>query len=246
MVRFLSTLLLGAQLILSAASHSIPNMLPRRSGQHEFPYPVLGTDEPADYATTGYFINHFAISTRNLTASLDFYSRVLGFRKMFTLHVSKKYSITYLAHAHGGKNGTGYQTALELNREKNNAQGLLEIYYLDIPTKNIESSSQHPNTFAHIGLVVPDAQKIQERLETMPDVKIVKKFGEKFTELTDDLVIGPAVGLPPAVVAQLSLEEREAIVQGLESSVDPLIFIVDPDGNFIEIQGEEGADLVQG
>ncbi|KAH7490515.1 hypothetical protein FOMA001_g2277 [Fusarium oxysporum f. sp. matthiolae] len=55
---------------------------------------------------------------------------------------------------------------------------------------NIESSSQHPNTFAHIGLVVPDAQKIQERLETVPDVKIVKKFGEKFTELTDDLVIG--------------------------------------------------------
>ncbi|RBQ65451.1 hypothetical protein FVER14953_12093 [Fusarium verticillioides] len=165
---------------------------------------------------------------------------------MFTLYVSKTYSITYLAHAHGGKNGTGYQTALELNREKNNAQGLLEIYYLDIPTKNIESSSQHPSTFAHIGLVVPDAQKTQERLEAMPDIKIVKKYGEKFTQLTDDLVIGPAVGLPPAVVAQLSLEEREAIVEGLGGGVDPLIFIVDPDGNFIEIQGEEGADLVQG
>ncbi|KAF5559595.1 lactoylglutathione lyase [Fusarium phyllophilum] len=160
MVRFLSTLLLGAQLILSASSHSIPNMVPR-SGQQEYPYPVLGSDDPADYATTGYFINHLAISTRNLTASLDFYSKVLGFRKMFTLHVSKKY-------------------------------------------------------------------------------------GEKFTELTDDLVIGPAVGLPPAVVAQLSLEEREAIVQGLGPRVDPLIFIVDPDGNFIEIQGEEGADLVRG
>ncbi|PNP82657.1 hypothetical protein FNYG_03888 [Fusarium nygamai] len=133
---------------------------------------------------------------------------------------------------------------MELNCEKNNAQGLLEIYYLDIPTKNIESSSQHPNTFAHIGLAVPDAQKTQERLETMPDVKIAKNYGEKFTEITDDLVIGPAVGLPPAVVAQLSLEEREAIVQGLGPSVDPLIFIVDPDGNFIEIQGEEGADLV--
>ncbi|KAH7253519.1 uncharacterized protein BKA55DRAFT_510966 [Fusarium redolens] len=244
MVRLLSILLVGAQLISRVTSHSIPNMVPR-TGQ-EYPYPVLGTDEPADWATTGYFINHFAISTRNLTASVDFYSRVLGFRKMFTLHVSKTYSITYLAHAHGGKNGTGYQTALELNREKNNAQGLLEIYYLDIPTKNIESSSQHPNTFAHIGLVVPDAKAIQERLETMSDVKIVKKYGEKFTELTTDLAVGPAVGLPPAVVSQLSLEEREAIIQGLGPSVDPLIFIVDPDGNFIEIQGQEGADLVQG
>ncbi|KAL9573066.1 hypothetical protein ACKAV7_002751 [Fusarium commune] len=227
MVRLLSTLFLGAQLISCVTSHSIPSIVPR-TGQ-EYPYPVLGTDEPADWATTGYFINHFAISTRNLTASLEFYSKVLGFRKMFTLHVSKTYSITYLAHAHGGKNGTGYQTALELNREK--TLGIMP---------------RHPNTFAHIGLVVPDAQKIQERLETMPDVKIVKKFGEKFTELTDDLVIGPAVGLPPTVVAQLSLEEREAIVQGLGPSVDPLIFIVDPDGNFIEIQGEEGADLVQG
>ncbi|EWG53723.1 hypothetical protein FVEG_12093 [Fusarium verticillioides 7600] len=244
MARYLSTLLFGAQLILSTLSHSIPNLLPR--SEQDYPYPVLGSDEPADYATTGYFLNHFAISTRNLTASLDFYSRVLGFRKMFTLYVSKTYSITYLAHAHGGKNGTGYQTALELNRENNNAQGLLEIYYLDIPTKNIESSSQHPSTFAHIGLVVPDAQKTQERLEAMPDIKIVKKYGEKFTQLTDDLVIGPAVGLPPAVVAQLSLEEREAIVEGLGGGVDPLIFIVDPDGNFIEIQGEEGADLLQG
>ncbi|KAF5692342.1 lactoylglutathione lyase [Fusarium circinatum] len=245
MVRLLPTLLLGARLILRVSSHSIPNMLPR-SGQPQYPYPVLGSGVASDWGTTGYFINHFAISTRNLTASLDFYSGVLGFRKMFTLHVSKQYSITYLAHAHGGKNGTGYQTALELNREKNNAQGLLEIYYLDIPNKNIESSSQHPNTFAHIGLVVPEAQAIQERLEKMPDVKIVKRYGEKFTELTDDLVIGPAVGLPPSVVAQLSLEEREAIVQGLGPSVDPLIFIVDPDGNFIEIQGEEGGDLVQG
>ncbi|KAF5609902.1 lactoylglutathione lyase [Fusarium subglutinans] len=224
MVRLLPTLLLVAQLILSASSHSIPNMLPR-SGQHMYPYLVLGTDSPPDWGTTGYFINYFAISTRNLTASLDFYSRVLGFRKMLTLHVFKTYSITYLAHAHGG---------------------LLEIYYLDIPNKNIESSSQHPNTFAHIGLVVPDAQAIQERLETMPDVKIVKRYGEKFTDITDDLVIGPAVGLPSSVVAQLRLEQREAVVQGLGHSVDPLLFIVDPDGNFIEIQGEEGADLVQG
>ncbi|KAF4947407.1 hypothetical protein FGADI_10478 [Fusarium gaditjirri] len=244
MVRILSALLLGAQLISSVSSHSLPNILPR-SGQQTFPYPVLGTDDPADWATTGYFINHFAISTRNLTASLDFYSKVLGFRQLFTLHVSKVYSITYLAHAHGGKNGTGYQTALELNREKNNAQGLLEIFHLDIPNNNIESSSQHPNTFAHVGLVVPDAQAIQERLQTMPGVKIVKKYGEKFTELTDDLVVGPAVGLPPDAVAQLSLEEREAIVQGLGPSVDPLIFVFDPDGNFIEIQGQEGPGLVE-
>ncbi|KAF4332115.1 lactoylglutathione lyase [Fusarium beomiforme] len=218
-------------------------MRPREA--QEYPYPTLGSDEPADWATTGYFINHLAISTRNLTASIDFYSGVLGLRKMFTLQVSKTYSITYLAHAHGGKNGTGYQTALELNREKNNAQGLLEILYVDIPNQNIESSSQHPNTFAHIGVVVPDIEAMQKRLETMPDVRFIKKYGEKFTEVTNDSEVGPAVGLSPGIVEQLSPEEREAIIQGLGPSVDSLIFIVDPDGNFIEIYPQEGPELVQ-
>ncbi|KAF4456767.1 hypothetical protein F53441_1203 [Fusarium austroafricanum] len=183
--------------------------------------------------------------TRNLTASVDFYSRVLGFRKIFTLQLSKAYSITYLSHQSGGLNRSAYQTTLEMNREKNNAQGLLEIYYVDTSTKNIESASEYPNTFGHIGMVVPDTKGVQERLDTMPDIRFIKKYGEKFVSLDTESVVGPAIGLSSGVVGQLDVEEREAIVRGFGPTVDPLIFLVDPDGNFIEIQPQEGAALVQ-
>ncbi|KAJ4118727.1 hypothetical protein NW768_010787 [Fusarium equiseti] len=241
MVRILSALLVGAQFLSTVTSHSILNMLPREG---QYPYPIVGTDEPANYATTGTFLNHMAINTRNLTASIEFYSKVLGFRKLFTLQITKAFSITYLAHAHGGKNGTGYQTALEMNREKNNAEGLLEICYLDVPVKNIESGAQHPNTFGHIGIVVPDIQALQERLDTMPDVSVLKRFGQPFIELDTKTVVGPAVGLLPDLVEQLDEEERRAIVQNFGQSVEPLIFISDPDGNFIEVQPQESPSLV--
>jgi lactoylglutathione lyase len=240
MIQLLPYFLFGCQLLHSITAHSILNIQ-----EDQYPYPVLGTDEASSISTTGYFVNHFAISTNNLTASVEFYSDVLGFRRLFTLQFSKTYSITYLGHAQGGKNGTGYQTALEMNREKNNAQGLIEIYYVDIPVKNIESASQRANTFGHVGIVVPDTKVLQERLDTMPHINIIKKFGEPFVDLNTDSVVGPAIGLSGSVVAQLSLEEREAIVRGFGNSVDPLIFLTDPDGNFIEIQPQEGAGLVQ-
>ncbi|KAM0217443.1 hypothetical protein ACHAQD_007422 [Fusarium lateritium] len=214
-----------------------------REGQ--YPYPVLGTDEASDISTTGYFVNHLAITTNNLTASIEFYSNVLGFRKLFTLQLSKTYSLTYLGHAQGGRNRTGYQTALEMNREKNNAQGLIEICYVDVPVKNIESASQRANTFGHVGFVVPDTKALQERLDTMPHINVIKKFGEPFVNLDIDSVFGPAVGLSRSVVAQLSLEEREAIVKGFGHSVVPLIYLTDPDGNFIELQPPEGVKLEQ-
>jgi lactoylglutathione lyase len=241
MVRLLSAVLFGAQLFSTVTSHSILGMLPR---QGEFPYPIIGSDIAADSATTGTFLNHMAINTRNLTASIEFYTELLGFRKLFTLQITKTYSITYLAHAQGGRNGTGYQTALEMNREKNNAQGLIEICYVDVPVKNIESGAQHPNTFGHIGIVVPDIQAFQERLDTMPHISVLKRSGEPFVELDPSIVVGPAVGLLPDIVEQLDEEERKAIVKNFGQSVEPLIFIADPDGNFIEVQPQEGAALV--
>ncbi|UZP45368.1 hypothetical protein NXS19_013180 [Fusarium pseudograminearum] len=241
MVRILPAILIGAQLFSTAIPHSIVGMLPREG---QYPYPIVGSDDPANSATLGTFLNHMAINTRNLTASIEFYTELLGFRKLFTLQITKAYSITYLAHAQGGKNGTGYQTALEMNREKNNAQGLLEISYADVPVKNIESGRQHPNTFGHIGIVVPDIQAFQERLDTMPHISVLKRSGEPFVELDPSLVVGPAVGLLPDIVEQLDEEERKAIVQNFGQSVESLIFVADPDGNFIEVQPQEGASLV--
>ncbi|KAL4729696.1 hypothetical protein ACLX1H_004118 [Fusarium chlamydosporum] len=241
MFRFTAAILLVVQLLSTVTSHSVLNI---QSREGQFPYPIIGSDEPADTATLGTFLNHMSINTRNLTASVKFYSEVLGFRKLFTLQISKTYSITYLAHAHGGRNGTGYQTVLEMNREKNNAQGLLEIVYVDIPINKSEFSAPHVNKFGHLGIVVPDTPTFQERLDRMPDVSVLKRYGEAFTELGTDLAVGPAVGLPSAMVEKLDEEEREAIVRGFGESVVPLIFITDPDGNFIEVQPQEGASLI--
>ncbi|KAF9869634.1 lactoylglutathione lyase [Colletotrichum karsti] len=242
MVYLLPTIVVGAQLLTTVLGHALPHFHPRAdNGTIQYPYPELGTDAPADFATNGYFINHLCINVKNLTASVDFYSSVFGLRKLFTLHVTEHYSITYMGHSHGGKNGTGYQTALELNREKNNAEGLIELIHVDVPKNNIESSTQRPNTFAHIGMVVPDIVAMQERLDTLPDVNVVKKRG-------DPVPIGGEVsgasGLHPEALEQLSAEEQEQIKAMLSPVTGPLIFVADPDGNLIEIQPQEGAELV--
>ncbi|KAF4945776.1 hypothetical protein FSARC_14359 [Fusarium sarcochroum] len=235
MVQILPTLLFGAQLLSTVVARSIPDVQPREA--QKYPYPELGSDKPADWATTGYNINHFCLNVKNLTESVEFYSNVFGLRKLFTLQVSKTYSITYMGHSHGGKNGTGYQTAAELNREKNNAQGLIELIHVDVPNNSIEGTHKRPSTFAHIGLVVPDTKKVQERLDTMPHVQVLKKYGHPIDNL--DAVVGPALGLSPEVVAQLDQEEKKTILGGMGPSLVPLIFVVDPDDNFIEIQSQE-------
>ncbi|KAL6923878.1 hypothetical protein FSST1_001152 [Fusarium sambucinum] len=155
-----------------------------------------------------YLSQSYGYNTRNLTVSIEFYTELLGFRKLLTLQITKTYSITYVAHAQGGKNGTGYQTTLEMNREKNNAQGLLEICYVDVPVKNIDSGRQHPNTFGHIGIVVPDIQAFQQRLDKLPHISVLKRSGDPFVEIDPSIVVGPAVGLLPDIVEQLDEEER--------------------------------------
>ncbi|KAF6785741.1 lactoylglutathione lyase [Colletotrichum musicola] len=242
MVRLLPTVLLGAQLLAPVLGHSLPRFQPREGNSTiTYPYPELGTDAPADYATTGYFINHLCITVRNLTESVDFYSGVFGLRKLFTLHVSEHFTITYMGHSHGGKNGTGYQTALELNREKNNAEGLIELIHADVPQKELKSSTEQPNTFAHIGMVVPDIQATRKRLEALPGVEVLKKHG-------DTIPIGgkvaAATGLHPEVISQLSEAELKQISTTLDAANKELIFVADPDGNLIEIQAQEGSELV--
>ncbi|KAF5004154.1 hypothetical protein FDECE_9368 [Fusarium decemcellulare] len=241
MVKLLSTVLLGAQLLTPVLGHAVPHMEPRATnGTIEYPFPEMGTDEPADFATNGYFINHLCITVKNLTASVDFYNSVFGLRKLFTLHVTEHFSITYMGHPHGGKNGTGYQTALEMNREKNNAEGLIELVYADVPVNNIDSSTQRPNTFAHIGIVVPDTEVMQARLDTLPHVEVVKPYGEPIPLGGE---VAGATGLSVEVLAQLSEEEKKAISAVLDPTNLPLIFVADPDGNLIEIQPQEDAAL---
>ena len=143
-----------------------------------------------------------------------------------------------MAHAHGGKNGTGYQTAEAMNREKNNREGLLELVSLSVPGWNLPASSKVPNTFAHIGIVVPDIEATQERLQKM-GANIVKNFGEPM-RLTG--AVANATGFGD--LSELDQEEIDLFLKVMDVSNTPLIFVADPDGNLVEVQGQEGFGLV--
>jgi lactoylglutathione lyase len=86
-----------------------------------------GDDGPADVATTGYFVNHVALLVSNMTATREWYTKVFGMRHIFTVDLSEYYQIMYMGHSQGGRNGTGFQSGAEMNRDKNNMAGLMEF-----------------------------------------------------------------------------------------------------------------------
>ncbi|KAF5677339.1 hypothetical protein FHETE_1851 [Fusarium heterosporum] len=206
----------------------------------KYPEFTLQPNEPSDWATISFSINHLSINTESLTVNLEFYSSFLGLRKLFTLQVSKAYFTTYMGHAHGGRNGTGHQPSLEMNRERNNAQDMIELCYADVPINSTESSSQRAFTFGHIGVIVPNIEVMQQRLDAIPRVSVIKRRGQPLTDLEKNVIVGPSLSLPEESVAQLSQGQRETIVRGIDPTFEPLIFVTDPDGNFIEIQPQEG------
>ena len=193
---------------------------------------TVGADGPADPGTRSFSINHFSLIVHNLTASKEFYGKVLGMRHLFTAHLSPSYSVTYMGHAHGGKNGTGYQTGAELLREKNNAAGMIEFqYFATSQDPGNVATTRRPNTFSHIGLVVPDLKKAQDRMENL-GIKVTKRIGQS------------AEGIPAAEnafgfgdYATKNETERESLIKGQELiGFAQLLLVEDPDGNLIEVQ----------
>jgi lactoylglutathione lyase len=212
-----------------------PKLLSRQASDSgsEYPISIPGDDVPSDPATTGYFINHLCINVRNATKTIDWYNRAFGLRLMFRLQVSEHFSISYMGHSHGGRNGTGYQTSEEITRNKNNVEGLLEILSLEYPGWDLPAGIKMPNTFSHIGMVVPNITDTQVRLEAM-GANIFKKFGEPFT------IEGPfsdATGFTQAGDA-ISKEEIDTIMETLGPGNTPLMFVADPDGTIIEVQNQ--------
>ncbi|VUC25845.1 unnamed protein product [Clonostachys rosea] len=233
----LTATLLVASHMASLTFACSPSTFSTRDNNTTGPPITWGSDTPSDPATLGYFSNHFSINVKNLTATLDFYSRVFGLRHIFTVQASEHLSIAYMGHSHGGRNGTGYQTTAELNRDKNNAAGLVEMIYLDIPDKShLEASSVRTNTFGHIGVIVPDVEAAQARLEAMPDVRILKHVGGP-TESGGEVAM--ANGFPPEAWAQISAEERATIETVLSAINERFIYVADPDGNLIEVQPQD-------
>jgi lactoylglutathione lyase len=236
----LSAVLGIAALLIPAVSACGP--LPRDagsgsgSGSGEYPITTLGP-EGSDPDTTGYSVSHVAFNVRNLTRSLEFYTSVFGLRHMYTVQMTKSYSVTYMAHSSGGKNGTGYQTTEELIRHQHNSQGLVELLYFDVPDNDIPSSSDTPTTLMHIGINVPDIEATQARLEKL-GVAIYKKIGEPFpTE-------GPLMNASAIDPSKLDPEEYQALQAFLAELNKNVIFAADPDGNVLEIMPFVGAAVV--
>ena len=201
-----------------------PNQL-KRSAPEAF---ELGTDGPADPATLGYTVNHFALIVNDIEASMHFYGKVLGMRHIFTYHASPAYEIAYMSYSHGGKNGTGFRSAEELCSEKANIEGLLELLYFK-DSKDLVPSTKRTNTFSHVGLVVPDVRATQARMEKY-GVNVVKRVDEP-AEVAS--VIGTAYGLGE------NPSEANAAAAGIAAlGFNDFLIVTDPHGNLLEIQNQ--------
>lgn len=190
---------------------------------------ALGDDGPADVETLGYTVNHFALLTHNVTATKQFYGKVLGMRTVFSYGAGTPYEVLYMGYSHGGKNGTGFQTGEELFAQKNNIEGMIEFLYVEDcgQTANFTPSTQRINSFSHIGLIVPDINATQARLE---------QYGARILKPANEPISVESSAAKAFGFASNTAAARKALkgVQGI--GFDSFILAADPDGNMLEIQ----------
>jgi lactoylglutathione lyase len=82
-------------------------------------------------------------------------TKVFGLRLVFNYRATRKLCIAYMAHSHGGRNGTGFQTASEMNRDKNNLEGWIERVHYEDTAAALLGSTAKTSTLSYIGLIVP-------------------------------------------------------------------------------------------
>ncbi len=204
------------------------------SSQPQYPCVEPGPDTRPDVATTGYFMNHMALNVNNLTESIHFYTQLLGFQVIFQYRATAKFTIVYMGHSHGGRNGSAYQTVSELNRMKNDMEGLLELIHYDNPDVHLAPSTSVTNTFSHIGIIVSDVNATEVRLRSM-GAKILKGLNASITIESSEEVIR-AYGLGHLLEPQ-NQEEAQEILKGLMATrPENYLFVADPDGNYLEIE----------
>ncbi|KAL4936941.1 hypothetical protein BDV06DRAFT_232915 [Aspergillus oleicola] len=226
----ISKFLLGLSCAVSWATACAPDPSNPLDGLFE-----IGEDGPAPPETLGYFINHVGLLTTKLEPLKHFYRDILGMRLIFDVHLTEEFTITYLGHAQGGRNGTGFQTGEELNRDKNNLAGLLEIVTFNVSDDKLLGSTKRTNTFGHIGLIVPDIVKAQDYLISK-GVEILKPYGEPIETFTGP--VNNAFGIGEYAGAHVAAKQKLMEAQGI-IGLPLLLMIADPDGNLVEIQQQE-------
>ncbi|KAL4950630.1 hypothetical protein BDW69DRAFT_197100 [Aspergillus filifer] len=121
----------------------------------------------------------------------------------------------------GRKKGTGYQTASELLRDKNNSGGLVKLLHFADSDADPVSPFVKTTTLVNLGLVVPNLEEAQKWFEKN-EVTIVKPRGVASLMGDSEAAISFDVG----VEATTNTTEVEAIVKGLKTTgFEDLIFI---------------------
>jgi lactoylglutathione lyase len=113
---------------------------------------------------------------------------------------------------------------------------LIKLLYNSNSTLVPPPSTVRTSTFANVGVVVPDVQAVQDRLEQW-EVGIAKRVGE--TKLPADGAVANAFNIGPASTSNVT--EVEELVKGLVTTdLANLLFAEDPDGNMLEIVARDG------
>jgi len=121
-----------------------------------------------------------------MTETVNFYHDAFGYRLLFNLHISENCALSYIGHANGGRNGSGYQTATEMSQERNNREGLIEL--IELKHWDIPSELKVVNTFSHMGMIVPNLTVTYQELKSM-NANILKVPDETF-ELDEWFALG--------------------------------------------------------
>ncbi|OAQ97257.1 hypothetical protein LLEC1_04949 [Akanthomyces lecanii] len=112
------------------------------------------------------------------------------------------------------------------------------MLWLDVPHRDIASPSERTNGVGHVGVVVPDVEAAQARLDALGSsaVRVLKRVGED-TPKTGPLAVSQ--GFSEDVYAQVPPEEKRAIEAVLNENNRRFIYAQDPDGNILEIQPQD-------
>ncbi|KAJ4349334.1 uncharacterized protein N0V89_007948 [Didymosphaeria variabile] len=235
-------------LFFTSALACSEEIIARQEGNASLPFTYTpGNDPPADPETLSYFVNHVGINVANMTRTSAWYSKVIGMRHIFTVDLPGGFSIMYMAHSQGGRNGTGFQTGAEMQRDKNNMAGMIEFQsYTGSGNGNSTGyeTQAAPRIFSHHGLIVPDIVAAQVRFDSL-GVRVIKRTGEvDFSGQTEESrILGLAWGF-----GDLTNEETQKDVEegtpGLEAiGFRSFIVIADPDGNLLEVQQQSGGAI---